>query len=223
MPKLPAIHLYPGDWLRDTIAGCSLAAQGLWLRMMFIAHDSEDYGYLTQNKKPISSEAIAQRCGCSLETYNFHLKELIDAGVASVTDRYIVYSRRMVRDSEIREHTAKRVRKHRKTKKVNNANVTPLSFSSSVSYICNTHTDDVSKKRKGTYEEVCDYCLSLKLDVIDAEYLFNHWEENGWTNKGKPIKDWKKTVVCWKHMGYLPSQKNGNGRTKPYQKTGLVL
>ena len=41
MAKLPYIQLYPGDWLRDSVAGCSLAAQGLWLRMMFVMHDSE--------------------------------------------------------------------------------------------------------------------------------------------------------------------------------------
>ena len=44
--KMPAIQLYTGDWLKDPVAGCSLAAQGLWLRMMFIAHDSRRYGYL---------------------------------------------------------------------------------------------------------------------------------------------------------------------------------
>jgi hypothetical protein len=40
MSKRPSFQFYPGDWLRDSVAGCSLAAQGLWLRVMILAHDT---------------------------------------------------------------------------------------------------------------------------------------------------------------------------------------
>lgn len=111
MGRLPAFQFYPGDWLRDNVAGCSLAAQGLWLRMMIVAHDSEPYGHL-----PYSDAMIARRCGCSLEEYETLTAELFAAGVPSRTTDGVIYSRRMVRDDEERRKTKKRVEKFRKNK-----------------------------------------------------------------------------------------------------------
>lgn len=102
--KLPAIHLYPGDWLRDNVAGCSLAAQGLWLRLMFLMHDSDRYGYLSMNGLVIPSESLARRCGCdSLNQYENLLTELRCAGVPEVTKEGVIFSRRMVRDDKKRK------------------------------------------------------------------------------------------------------------------------
>jgi hypothetical protein len=112
--KLPAIQFYPGDWLRDSVAGCSIAAQGLWLRMMFLMHDSERYGYLQQNGKPIPSDSIARRCGCTPEEYLSLLSELDDAGVFSRSSDGIVFSRRMVRDAAERSKNADRQRRFRR-------------------------------------------------------------------------------------------------------------
>jgi hypothetical protein len=109
--SLPAIHLYPGDWLRDAVSGCSLAAQGLWLRMMFVAHDSERYGYLEVNGSPMQPRHIAQRCGCELAQYESLLLELTDAGVPSVSDNKALFSRRMVKDANLRAVRAKSGRK----------------------------------------------------------------------------------------------------------------
>lgn len=110
--KLPRIELYPGDWLRDSVSGCSLAAQGLWLRMMFLAHDSERYGYLEVNGSPMQPEFIARRCGANdTAQYEFLLSELSAAGVPSVSESGVLYSRRMVRDANLREVRAKAGRK----------------------------------------------------------------------------------------------------------------
>jgi hypothetical protein len=105
--QLPSIHLYPGDWLRDAISGCSLEAQGLWLRMMFIMHDSDRYGHLSKDGVSISPGLVARRCGSTLEQYTSLLKELTDAGVPSLTENGIIYSRRMVRDADQREYIRK--------------------------------------------------------------------------------------------------------------------
>ncbi len=103
MAKLPAFQFYPGDWLRDNVSGCSLAAQGLWLRMMLLMHDSERYGYLSINGLPIPQDHIFRRCGCdSLEQYMTLFAELDNAGVPSRTDTGVIYSRRMVRDERKR-------------------------------------------------------------------------------------------------------------------------
>lgn len=105
--KLPAITFYPGDWLRDAVAGCSLAAQALWLRMMFIAHDSTRYGYLEVNGSPMQPETIARRCGCDLAQYETLLSELVAAGVPSRSESGSLFSRRMVRDASIRDKRRK--------------------------------------------------------------------------------------------------------------------
>lgn len=99
MPAKPSFQFYPGDWLRDPISGCSLEAQGLWLRMIFLMHDSERYGYLTVNGSPVPPESIARRCGCTPEQYETLLDELERAGVPSRTSGGIIYSRRLVRDA----------------------------------------------------------------------------------------------------------------------------
>ena len=52
-----------------------------------------------------------------------------------------------------------------------------------------------------------DHCRQIGLFPRDAEYFFSKCEGNGWTNGGKPIKDWKATLRAWKAQGYLPSQK----------------
>lgn len=117
MGKLPYITLYPGDWLQDQVSGCSIGAQGLWLRLMFIMHSAERYGYLTQNGSPTPSEALARRCGLPLEQYESLVTELEQAHVFNRTDNGIIYSRRMVRDAEKRSHDAQRKRKERKKRK----------------------------------------------------------------------------------------------------------
>jgi len=97
--KAPGFMFYPGDWLRDQVAGCSVAAQGLWLRMMFIMHDSDRYGYLIQDGRPLAEDHVAQRCGCTLDQYRSLLAELDSVGVPSRTSEGVIYSRRMVADA----------------------------------------------------------------------------------------------------------------------------
>lgn len=108
--KLPAIHLYPGDWLRDSISGCSLAAQGLWLRLLFIAHDADRYGFMFAKDLLDANSAVARRCGCTIEEFNSLLAELFAAGVPGIQDGFVV-SRRMIRDAKLRDVRAKAGRK----------------------------------------------------------------------------------------------------------------
>lgn len=109
--KLPYIQFYPGDWLRDAISGCSLAAQGLWLRMMIVAHDSDRYGYLEVNGSPMQAETIARRCGVTLPEYETLLSELSNCGIPGTSDTGSLFSRRMSRDGSLRAVRAKAGRK----------------------------------------------------------------------------------------------------------------
>jgi hypothetical protein len=106
--KLPSLQFYPGDWLRDDVSACSLAAQGLWLRMMIIAHDSANYGFLEVNGNAMPPEMIARKCGCSMAEYESLMAELDSAGVPSRSGHGSIYSRRMVRDGAQRKQVSKK-------------------------------------------------------------------------------------------------------------------
>jgi len=94
--SLPLLQFYPSDCESDSIAGCSLPAQGLWLRMICVMHTSQPYRYLEIDGRPIPDELIFRRCGCvSVEEYRNLLAELFSAGVPSRTPEGVIYSRRM--------------------------------------------------------------------------------------------------------------------------------
>lgn len=64
------------------------------------------------------------------------------------------------------------------------------------------------RRKASSLEEVANYCKELgDLYPRDASYLWNHWQENGWTNGGKAIRDWKATIRKWRDANHLPTQK----------------
>lgn len=179
--KLPHIQLYPGDWLRDGVSGCSLGAQGLWLRMMFLAHDSARYGYLETNGLPMQSAFIARKCGCDDTTqYETLLSELVAAGVPSKTADGILFSRRMVRDAEKRATISfERVKAGRKG---GNQTAKQKRSKRQASGQQTTDTDsnnDYSKKKKDDTPP-----LPPILDRDDFRETLTKWREY----KGKPYK-----------------------------------
>lgn len=101
--KRPAFQFYPSDWRKDmALQSCSIAARGLWIDLMCIAHECEPYGHLSVNGKPMNAAQIARHVGITPRECERLLAELADAGVSSVTDDGVIYSRRMVRDEQIR-------------------------------------------------------------------------------------------------------------------------
>jgi len=84
--------------------------------MMFVAHDSDRYGHLAVDGCAMSPDFISRRCGCSMEQYSTLLAELVAAGVPSVCNDGVMFSRRMVRDAELRKTRAKAGQKGGKNK-----------------------------------------------------------------------------------------------------------
>lgn len=140
MSRLPSLQFYPGDWLRDSIAGCSLGAQGLWLRIMFLMHDSPRYGYLcTATGSPVPPAHVASQCGLSPEQYEALLAELDSVSVPSRTAAGVIFSRRMVRDSRRRaQYRKSKVSSKKQTFHTNSTQVPHVSSSSSSSSKTNT-------------------------------------------------------------------------------------
>lgn len=105
--KRPAFQFYPSDWRKDmALQSCSVAARGLWVDMMCIAHECEPYGHLTVNGKPMTAAQIGRHTGLTERECSKLIAELEAAGVPSRTDEGTLYSRRMVRDEDIRNRRA---------------------------------------------------------------------------------------------------------------------
>lgn len=183
--------------------------------MMFIGHDSDRYGYLESNGYAMQAESIARRVGCSLPEFESLLSELTIAGVPSRTpDGSAIFSRRMVKDARLREVRSEagklggRPTKYRKTNGVTKKSKPKAKTKQITEYENeNLLVGNLKSKRKANYEEIRAYCVQLGFPDSDSEYLFNHWEGNGWINGKSPIRDWKATIRAWKAAGHLPSQR----------------
>lgn len=71
--KRPAFQFYPADWRNNAkLRRCSWAARGVWIELMGLMHDSDEYGIL---RWPLKQ--IAQALGAPMKL----IKELVDCGV----------------------------------------------------------------------------------------------------------------------------------------------
>lgn len=64
-----------------------------------------------------------------------------------------------------------------------------------------------------TLDELALYCVELGLPHSDAEHFDDTWKANGFRTKTGPIKDWRAVVRLYKRNGWLPSQKQFNGKS----------
>lgn len=92
---------YWADWQSDPkLKLCSLAAQGLWMRMLCIAADAKTVGYVTVDGKPMGAEEIAIIAGQPAKAVKPLLDELERRGVFSRSGKGVIYCRRMVVDQK---------------------------------------------------------------------------------------------------------------------------
>ena len=139
--KRPSFQFYPADWRKDpALSACSLAARGLWIELMCVAHEGDNYGYLSINGKPMTPAQVARMVGESPAVAAKLLKELEDAGVFSRDEQGCIFSRRMVKDEHVRNVRADAGRLggnpnllKQKVKQNEKQNLTPSSSSSSSS------------------------------------------------------------------------------------------
>jgi hypothetical protein len=105
--KRPASQYYWGDWRRDTaLQACSLAARGLWHEMNCLMHDCEPYGHLCVGPSAMQPAQLARLVGVAPKACMALIAELEAAGVFSRTPEGVIYSRRMVRDEDLRNRRA---------------------------------------------------------------------------------------------------------------------
>lgn len=89
------------DWQSDiALRLCSLAAQGLWMRMLCVCAQADPKGYMRVAGKALGSADIAALCGRPEEEVIRLLEELQTRGVFSRDRRGVIYNRRMIRDTK---------------------------------------------------------------------------------------------------------------------------
>ena len=102
--KRPSFQFYPSDWLRDTaLRSCSTGARGLWMDMICFMHEGNPYGHLKVGDKVILPPNLARMVGETLEVVQGWLDELQEAGVYDLAEDGAIYSRRMIRDENLRK------------------------------------------------------------------------------------------------------------------------
>lgn len=88
------------DWESDpAVRLCSMAAQGLWMRMLCIAAAHDPIGYVAVAGKGLDETSLARLTGCQESEVASLLGELERNGVFSRDRQKRIYSRRMVRDA----------------------------------------------------------------------------------------------------------------------------
>jgi hypothetical protein len=102
--KRPSFQFYPSDWLRDTaLRSCSTGARGLWMDMICFMHEGSPYGHLKVGDKVILAFNLSRMVGETLDVVEGWLEELSTAGVYETTDDGVIYSKRMIRDENLRQ------------------------------------------------------------------------------------------------------------------------
>jgi len=74
--------------------------------MICIAHECEPYGHLMVNGRPMTDAQIGRLVGVSEKEAKKLVVELLDAGVCARDEQGAIFSRRMVRDEDLRERRA---------------------------------------------------------------------------------------------------------------------
>ena len=98
------MKFWPQDWEGDVaLRVVSLAAQGMWMRLICAMHRSDPYGHLTMNGQPMTVRQIASLASISEREAKKLLDELENSGVLSRTADGVIFSRRMVRDRAVSE------------------------------------------------------------------------------------------------------------------------
>jgi hypothetical protein len=101
MSGLPWSKFFWSDYAADpALKICSLAAQGLWMRMLCIAAEHEPVGYVAVNGDGLDSQELAALVGARENEVNLLLAELERRGVFSRDRRGWIYSRRMINETK---------------------------------------------------------------------------------------------------------------------------
>lgn len=189
--KRPSFQFYPSDWLRDTaLRSCSTGARGLWIDMICFMHEGKPYGHLKVGEKVILPDNLARMCGLTLNEVEGWLAELREAGVYDLTDDGVIFSRRMIRDENLRTTRAEggklggnpalkvNLEVNHKVEKEVKQNPTPSSSSSSSS-------SDIKEPKGSLSETTFPTCPHEQILVLWKKHLPHLTQPRSWEGSRK--------------------------------------
>jgi len=210
MTKRPAFQFYPGDWLRDTgLRSCSAAARGLWMDILCFMHEGSPYGYLKVNHKVILAPNLARMCGLTLQETEGCLAELAEAGVFETDEEGVIFSRRMIRDEELRNKRAAcghlggnpTLKDNQKVGVCLSTEVkqkpTPSSSSSSSSSIITSSKEEVGADRKKTYLLDEEFWAEMRRHYPDIDVDAESRKMDAWLLARPGRKKTRQFVINW--------------------------
>lgn len=108
MSSQPWSKFFWSDWSSDpALRVCSLAAQGLWMRLLCVAAEHDPIGYVAINGRSLGVTDIARLAGVTETAAAELLEDLSRNGVFSRDRKGCIYSRRMIRDEKRRKLNVK--------------------------------------------------------------------------------------------------------------------
>ena len=226
MNKLPAFQFYPSDWRSDNgVQALSYFERGVWFEILCLMHESEQRGKLLLNGKPMSDEVLARLLGLDKQILTKALTTLLEYGVASRDDDGSLFSRRMIRDENLRLIRTESGKKGGNPSLVNqNPTKAPTKTEKQVNQKSTPSSSSSSSEEKNIKKEKLEIPLPEDFTVTEA---MNAWaSENvpGWsvafetqkfcnhyrnaTGKKALGKDWVAKWRTWMINGFTDFGKN---------------
>jgi len=233
----PAFLFFPNDWLSSPdLNSCSLAAQGLWVRMLCYIYQSPKKGVLLlPSGKQIESKTLAKLCGEEEQKISILLSELEATGTFSRLEDGTIYCRRVKRESDLIEARREAGRlgglKQKRSKDESKSEATLENEDESIiqptsNNINVTEVDKLPEKEKPTKEKFSEFVL---LKQEEHEKLVERLGEEG-TKKmierlnnyigssGRRYKSHYHTILQWaekdKKENKTDGQKDDSGKYK---------
>lgn len=127
---LPAMPFYFGDWRKaPEIRALDLDVRMIWFEMLGLMWESTERGYLTLNGRPVITPVISKMIGVDITVLEGALSQMEEFNVFSRRGDGAIYSRKMVRDEEVRRAKSlagKKGMKKRWKNSVTGSEITPV-------------------------------------------------------------------------------------------------
>lgn len=206
MPKkydLPSMPFYVGDWLKcPEVRALPPDYRGLWFDLICFMWESTERGVMVKpNGKPYENAEIIRMVGLDNQNSGIWLTVLLENNVCSRREDGAIYSRKMIRDEEIRT-----IRREVGSRGGNPSLLVNQGLTSLVNQNTESEIEDEKgfKKRivKGkqfeapTVAMVEAYCKEQGFK-IDVQHMVDYYVSNGWKVGRNPMKDWKAAVRNW--------------------------
>ena len=233
----PAFLFFPNDWLScPDLNSCSLAAQGLWIKMLCYIYQSPKKGVLLlPSGKQIESKTLAKLCGEEEQKISILLSELEETGTFSRLEDGTIYCRRVKRESDLIEARREAGRlgglKQKRSKDESKSEATLENEDESIiqptsNNINVTEVDKLPEKEKPTKEKFSEFVL---LKQEEHEKLIEKFGEKETTqmierlnnyigSSGRRYKSHYHTILQWaekdKKENKTDGQKDDSGKYK---------